>query len=384
MPGTISPISSRDSTMALTMELIARPSVTPEDMGCQSLINQRLADADFDVMPMNCNEVSNLWATHGSGSPVLVLLGHTDVVPPGPLEQWESSPFTPTIIKNRLYGRGAADMKGGVAAMVTACERFAATEHQGTLAVMLTSDEEGPAVDGTAFVVNELSKRNQRFDYCIVGEPTCDEIFGDTIKIGRRGSLNAELTVFGKQGHVAYPEHAINPIHETTRFILQLIHMASDDGDADFPSTQCQITSISSDSGATNMSPAQLHMKFNFRYHPNASAEKLRRQLEIILQHHQIEYALKWNSGAEPYRSRSGSLRSAAIAAIQQHTGIAPALDTGGGTSDGRFLAAHGAEVIEFGLTRSSIHKVNEWANLGDLPRLSQIYEQIMRDLLGG
>jgi len=371
-------------TLALARELIARPSVTPEDAGCQLLLAERLRPLGFEIEPMPFGEVENLWARRGSDGPLFCFAGHTDVVPPGPLEAWESDPFTPEIRGGLLYGRGAADMKGSIAAMVTAVERFIAShpDHRGSIAWLITSDEEGPAVNGTVKVVETLERRNEKIDWCLVGEPSCSERLGDTIKNGRRGSLNAGLVVRGVQGHVAYPHLARNPIHEALPALAELAATEWDRGNEFFPPTTFQISNIHAGTGATNVIPGELEVIFNFRYSTETTHEALEERVEEVLQRHGLDYAIEWSLSGEPFLTSAGALVDAARVAIHDVVGVEAELSTSGGTSDGRFIAPTGAQVIELGPLNATIHKVNECVGVKDLDLLSRIYERMLVLLL--
>jgi succinyl-diaminopimelate desuccinylase len=371
--------------LALACELIARPSVTPDDAGCQALIAARLQAAGFAIEHLHFGEVDNLWATHGSGGPVLALLGHTDVVPPGPREAWASDPFVPEIRDGLLYGRGAADMKGSVAAFVVALERFVAAHpnHPGTAALLLTSDEEGDAIDGVRKVADVFRERGQRIDWCITGEPSSKDVLGDLLRIGRRGTLSATLTVRGIQGHVAYPEKARNPIHQALPALTQLAARRWDEGYESFPPTSFQISNIHAGTGANNVIPGELEALFNLRYNPHWRAEQLESECEAILRAHGLEYAIRWHRGGEPFYTPEGPLRDAARDVLMAFAGGAlPEESTGGGTSDARFIAPLGAQCIEIGPVNASIHKVDEHVRVADLERLPALYLALMERLL--
>ncbi len=369
----------------LTSELIRRASVTPEDAGCQALLAARLADAGFEIENLRYGEVDNLWATHGATGPVLVFLGHTDVVPTGPAGQWSSPPFEPTIRDGHLFGRGAADMKSGVAAMTLALEEFVRRQpcHNGTVALLLTSDEEGPSIDGVSRVVEVFRHRGQRIDWCLVGEPSSQSVLGDLIRVGRRGSLHGQLKVRGVQGHVAYPEKALNPIHAAAPALAELAAMRWDEGNAEFPPTSFQISNIHAGTGANNVIPGQLDVTFNFRYSTASTAEGLREKVEACLSRHALDFGIDWNLSGEPFLTEPGQLRDAVTAAIESCCAITPTTSTGGGTSDGRFIALLGAEVVELGPLNASIHKVDEHVALADLERLPALYLGIIEILLG-
>jgi len=371
-------------TLELAKALIRRPSITPDDAGCQQLLARRLQQAGCVAKHLRFAEVDNLWLTHGSGEPVLALLGHTDVVPPGPLEEWHSKPFEPSIREGYLYGRGAADMKGSVAAMVTAMERFIAAraEHPGTLALLLTSDEEGLAINGTGKVVEYLRAEGIRIRWCVVGEPSSREKLGDLVKNGRRGSLTGELKVLGQQGHVAYPELAENPIHRLVPALEVLCAKTWDAGNAHYPATSFQISNIHAGSGASNVIPGEINLVFNFRYSTASTEAALIRHLQATLDKFALRYELDWLPSSKPFLTQSGDLLEAVKNAVLMSTGKEPELSTSGGTSDGRFIAPTGAEVVELGPVNASIHKVDECVNVQDLHTLSQIYENILLKLL--
>ncbi|MEP6880664.1 MAG: succinyl-diaminopimelate desuccinylase [Dokdonella sp.] len=370
----------------LTCELIRRASVTPDDAGCQALLAARLSDAGFKIENLRYGEVDNLWATHGTAAPVLVFLGHTDVVPTGPVQQWSSPPFEPTIRDGHLFGRGAADMKSGVAAMTLALEDYLRRnpEHDGTIALLLTSDEEGPSINGVRRVVEEFRNRGQRIDWCLVGEPSSQNVLGDLIRIGRRGSLHGQLTVRGVQGHVAYPEKALNPIHAAAPALAELAATRWDEGNASFPPTSFQISNIHSGTGANNIIPGQLDVTFNFRYSTASTADGLREKVEACLKRHSLEFSIEWNLSGEAFLTEEGPLRHAVTSAIESICGITPTASTGGGTSDGRFIAPLGAEVVELGPINATIHKIDECVSLNDLDRLTGLYLEIAERLLGG
>jgi len=374
-PASLSP------TLDLAMELMRRPSVTPDDAGCQDLMIERLEQLGFRIQRLPFGEVENVWAVRGHHGPVLAFAGHTDVVPSGPAAQWETPPFEPCInAAGELCGRGAADMKGSLAAMVTAVERFVAAhpDHPGQLAFLITADEEGPAVDGTRAVVEHLRETHERLDYCIVGEPSSSERLGDTIKNGRRGSLGGVLHVHGVQGHVAYPHMARNPIHEAAPALDALCREHWDDGNAFFPATSFQISNIRSGTGATNVIPGELEVVFNFRYSTELSHETLRRRTEAILDAHGLDYRLDWTLNGEPFLTDHGPLIEATVAGVEAVTGLTPTLSTAGGTSDGRFIATLGCQVVELGPLNATIHKVNERVRAADLDTLSRVYESIL------
>ena len=370
--------------LTLLQDLISRPSVTPHDAGCQPLIAQRLQRAGFDYEHLRYGEVDNLWATHGEGGPVLVLLGHTDVVPPGPLEAWTNDPFQPEIRDGVLYGRGAADMKSGVAAFVVAAERFVAANpgHPGTLALLLTSDEEGDAIDGVRRVAQTFRERGQRIDWCITGEPSSTEALGDLLRVGRRGSLTGHLTVRGIQGHVAYPDQARNPIHQAAPALAELATRRWDDGFETFPPTSLQVSDVHAGTGADNVIPGELQATFNLRYNPNWDAPRLEAEVEALLERHGLDYELRWHRSGEPFFTPEGPLREAAREVLTRFAGAPPEESTGGGTSDARFIAPLGAHCIEIGPVNASIHKVDENIRVADLEALPDIYQSLIERLL--
>lgn len=368
----------------LACALIERASVTPDDAGCQDLLASRLARAGFACERLRYGQVDNLWATHGQGGPVLVLLGHTDVVPSGPPEDWTDPPFTPTVRAGRLYGRGAADMKSSVAAMCVALERFVARhpEHPGTVALLVTSDEEGIALDGVRRVARTFVERRQRIDWCIVGEPSSRRQLGDLIRVGRRGSLTGRLRVLGVQGHVAYPEKALNPIHAFAAALAELTSIRWDEGDAAFPPTSFQVSNVAAGTGADNVIPGELTASFNFRYGVASSADGLIDRVESLLRRHGLNVELAWHRSGEPFVTAEGALREAVTAAIRIRCGVEAEASTGGGTSDGRFIAPLGAEVVELGPCNESIHKVDESIALDELDALPGLYEDIVERML--
>ena len=372
--------------LQLTRELIARPSVTPDDAGCQHLLAERLQRAGFAIEHLRFGAVDNLWATHGSDGPVLVLLGHTDVVPPGPREAWASDPFAPEVRDGVLYGRGAADMKGSVAAFVIALEQFvtAHPQHVGTVALLLTSDEEGDAIDGVRKVAEVFHVRGQRIDWCVTGEPSSKQMLGDLLRVGRRGSLSATLTVRGVQGHVAYPGKARNPIHQALPALAELTARQWDQGFETFPPTSLQISNIHAGTGANNVIPGALQVLFNLRYNPHWTAEKLEAECEAILHAHGLDVDLHWHRSGEPFYTPEGPLRAAAREVLAAFSGAAPEESTGGGTSDARFIAPLGAQCIEIGPVNASIHQVNEHVRVDDLQQLPALYLRLMEALLVG
>jgi succinyl-diaminopimelate desuccinylase len=370
--------------LELTRALIACPSVTPADAGCQALMTARLAASGFSIETLQFGSVTNLWARRGDAHPVLCFAGHTDVVPTGPLEEWRSDPFTPVIRDGVLYGRGAADMKSGLAAMVTATEEFVAAhpDHRGSIAFLITSDEEGPSVDGTKRVVEALKARGESIDWCIVGEPSSGQTVGDTIKIGRRGSLSGRLTVHGVQGHVAYPQLAENPVHTLAPALAELTARTWDAGDAFFQPTTFQISNLNAGTGAPNVIPGELKARFNLRYCPVQTVEALKKTVEDILARHGVRHTIEWYVSGEPFYTPPGELSQAAVDAITAVTGTAPQLSTGGGTSDGRFIAPLGAQVVELGVTNATIHKVNECVRIEEIGLLHRMYRGVLERLL--
>ena len=373
------------ATLELTLDLIARNSVTPADAGCQQVMCDRLAAIGFHIESLRYGSVENFWAKRGDTGPVLCFAGHTDVVPTGPLEEWRSNPFVPTVRDGLLYGRGAADMKSGLAAMVTATETFVRShpDHRGAIAFLITSDEEGPSVDGTKRVVETLNARSERIDWCIVGEPSSEAEIGDTIKIGRRGSLSGRLTVHGVQGHVAYPQLAENPVHMLAPALAELTSRTWDAGNEFFQPTTFQISNLNAGTGAPNVIPGELKARFNLRYSPVQTIAGLRTTVESILQKHGIRYTLEWYVSGEPFYTPAGTLSDAVVEAIRTTTGRTPKLSTGGGTSDGRFIAPMGAQVVEVGVVNATIHKVNECVRVSEIDSLHQIYHRTLLKLLG-
>jgi succinyl-diaminopimelate desuccinylase len=372
------------STLELARALIARRSVTPDDGGCQELIAARLRPLGFAVEPLVSDGVTNLWARRGTRAPLVCFAGHTDVVPTGPLGEWRSDPFVPTERDGRLFGRGAADMKTSLAAFVTAAEAFvgAHPSHRGSIAMLITSDEEGVATDGTVKVVERLEGRGERIDYCIVGEPTSVDRLGDTIKNGRRGSLSGRLVVKGIQGHVAYPHQARNPIHEFAAALAELVATEWDRGTADFPPTSWQVSNIHGGTGATNVIPAELEVQFNFRFSTASTAEGLKTRVNEILTRHGLDYAIEWTLGGEPFLTARGELVTAMLAAIKEVTGVDAEVSTTGGTSDGRFIARICPQIVELGPVNQSIHKLNEHVELAAIEPLRRIYQRVLEKLL--
>jgi succinyl-diaminopimelate desuccinylase len=377
-------IPDTDSAVALLCDLIRRASVTPQDAGCLDLIADLLKPAGFTCEAMPFGEVSNLWARRGTASPVLCFAGHTDVVPPGPLAEWRSDPFEPSFREGRLYGRGAADMKSGLAAMVMAALHFVAVHpaHGGSIAFLLTSDEEGPARDGTLKVVEALKHRNERIDWCVLGEPSSQKVLADAVRIGRRGSLGCTVTVRGIQGHVAYPEQVDNPIRRFAPILQELHDTVWDEGNEHFPPTSFQVVDITSSGGAPNVTPTELKARFNFRYSTEWNYDSLKRKVESIFDGHDIDYALQWHLSGEPFLTGAGPLTDAVVQAVREQAGFDPELSTGGGTSDGRFISPAGAQVVELGPVNASIHKVNEYVDVADVGTLSAMYLRIMELLL--
>ncbi len=371
-------------TLELAQALIARRSVTPDDAGCLDLITQYLEPLGFTCERMDCNGVSNLWARRGSAAPLVCFAGHTDVVPTGPLSEWASDPFEPVIRDNILYGRGAADMKSSIAAFIEAVAEFIGKhhDHRGSIAFLLTSDEEGPATDGTVKVVQALARRAEQLDYCIVGEPTSVKHAGDMIKNGRRGSLSGQLTVKGIQGHVAYPHLARNPVHEMAAAITELAHTEWDRGNEYFPPTTWQISNINAGTGANNVIPGAAHVKFNFRFSTASTLESLQTRVIGILDRHGLEYDLDWSYDGRPFLTGKGDLVDAVARAIKKETGIDTELSTTGGTSDGRFIVDICPQLVELGPTNATIHKLNECISLEDLEVLPRLYRQILVELL--
>jgi succinyl-diaminopimelate desuccinylase len=373
-----------DRTLALCSELIRRPSVTPADAGCQALMMERLSALGFDCLPLPFGDVSNFWAERGTDGPILVFAGHTDVVPPGPESGWRSPPFEPTLRDGVLYGRGSADMKGSLAAMLVACEDFigAHPDHSGRIGFLVTSDEEGPAEDGTVKVVEYLAQQGKRIDWCVVGEPSSSAQLGDVVKNGRRGSLGGVLTVRGVQGHIAYPQLADNPIHRALPALQALTGEHWDEGNRFFPPTSLQLSNISGGTGATNVIPGDMEVQFNFRFSTEVTDTELRQRTEAILDAHGLDYELQWQLSGQPFLTPAGELVDAALAAVREVTGLDAELSTAGGTSDGRFIAPTGAQVVELGPVNATIHKLNEAVLAADLPRLAQIYRVILEKLL--
>jgi succinyl-diaminopimelate desuccinylase len=371
-------------TLALTLDLLARPSVSPADGGCQAVMIERLSALGFEIERLPYGPVENFWAKRGSGGPVFCFAGHTDVVPTGPLEDWHTDPFAPVIQDGVLYGRGAADMKSGLAAMVTATESFvrAHPRHRGSIAFLITSDEEGPSVDGTRRVVEFLKERGETIDWCLIGEPSSESVLGDTIKIGRRGSLSGRLTVHGIQGHIAYPQTADNPIHALAPALTELTTRTWDRGNAHFQPTSFQVSNLSAGTGAPNVIPGELKARFNLRFSTEQTIESLQTTVESILRRHGVKYSLEWFISGYPFLTEPGALSEAASRAVREQLERTPVLSTGGGTSDGRFIAPMGAQVIELGVVNASIHKVNESVRVEDIQRLHALYHRTLELLL--
>ncbi len=375
-------------TLELTKHLVRLQSITPDDAGCQTVIADRLTALGFTSETMQFGEVKNLWCKKGTAAPLLVFLGHTDVVPTGPESSWQSMPFEPSERDGYLFGRGTADMKANIAAFITALERFSQTNPQsfknaGSIALLLTSDEEGPSVDGTVKAVQELVKRQEKIDYCIVGEPSSVNAVGDMVKNGRRGSLNGRIYVRGVQGHAAYPHKAINPIHTFSAALTELCQAKWDNGNEFFPPTTFQVTNLNAGTGAENVTPGQLEAWINFRYSTESTADGLKATVEAILDKHNVDYKIDWRLSGEPFLTATGKLLKAVQEAIFTETGLQTELSTSGGTSDGRFIAPTGAEVIELGLVNDTIHKVDECCSIADLNKLSSIYQEILNRLFG-
>ena len=372
------------ATLDLAIDLISRPSVTPEDAGCQTLMMHRLATMGFNNEPLRFEDVDNFWSRRGSSGPVFGCAGHTAVVPSGPADAWESAPFTPEIRDGLLYGRGAADMKGSLAAMLTATERFVSRHpaHKGSIAFLITSDEEGPAKNGTVRVVETLEARDEKIDWCLVGEPSSTRHVGDVVKNGRRGSLGCVLTVRGIQGHVAYPHLARNPVHQLAPALAELAAIEWDQGNEFFPKTTFQVSNIHAGTGATNVIPGACEVAFNFRFSTETTYESLCQRVETLLKNHGLEYTIDWNLSGLPFLTPRGELVTAARKAIRKVAGFETELSTAGGTSDGRFIAPTGTQVLELGPLNATIHQVNECVSVADLDRLSSMYEQILENLL--
>lgn len=370
-------------TLDLAKQLLSIPSVTPDDLGCQQIIAQRLKNIGFTIEHQRYGEVDNLWARYGTKSPLFVFAGHTDVVPTGPVEQWRSDPFTPTIENDVLTARGSADMKSSLAAMVCACEAFLGNNIaiDGSIAFLITSDEEGPAIDGTVKVIDYLNSHNEKIDWCLVGEPSSTETVGDVIKNGRRGSFSGDLTIHGVQGHIAYPHLARNPIHLFAGALQDLCNEAWDEGNEFFPPTSFQISNIHAGTGASNVIPGELNVQFNLRFSTEITDQLIRQRVENILEKHQMQYTLNWTLSGQPFLTAEGELLEAARSAIRSVCGFESELSTSGGTSDGRFIAPTGAQVIELGPVNESIHKINENININEMEKLTEIYTEVLRQL---
>ncbi len=372
------------ATLKLATDLIARPSVTPDDAGCQALLIERLNAIGFACEILVFDDVTNLWARRGKTGPVLAFAGHTDVVPPGPLEKWHSDPFIPEVRDGNLFGRGAADMKSSIAAMVTACERYVVEHpnHRGSIALLITSDEEGKAINGTVKVIETLEARGEKIDWALIGEPSSHAHVGDVVKNGRRGSIGAKLVIHGVQGHVAYPHKVDNPIHRAMPALHELARHEWDQGNRFFPPTSFQISNINSGTGAHNVVPAHAEVAFNLRYSTEIDAKQIIETTRVILDKHELDYDIDWSISGYPFLTPEGELVAAAKQAIKQHTGLTTSLETTGGTSDGRFIAPTGAQVLELGPVNESIHKLNEHVNTQELDQLSDIYQSILENLL--
>jgi succinyl-diaminopimelate desuccinylase len=373
-----------DRTLQLAQELIRRRSVTPDDQGCQELMIGRLEAIGFDIHRLRFEDVDNFWARRGSEGPLVVFAGHTDVVPTGPIDDWQHDPFSAQIVDDKLYGRGAADMKSSLAAFVTAIENFvqAHPQHKGSIGLLITSDEEGPSVNGTVKVVQWLQQQGINIDYCLVGEPSSENELGDIIKNGRRGSLNGKLKIFGKQGHVAYPHLAVNPIHQAAPALTDLVNETWDEGNEYFPATSFQVSNIHAGTGAENVIPGTLEIDFNFRFSTSVTEAELKQRTEAVLHKHGLNFQIDWRLSGNPFLTKVGTLVNAAQRAVESVLGKPPRLSTGGGTSDGRFIAPTGAEVVELGPLNQTIHQVNEHVSASDPAILSSIYQQILENLL--
>jgi succinyl-diaminopimelate desuccinylase len=372
------------AVLDLTRELIARPSVTPDDAGCQTLLGERLAAAGFSVTPLRFGDTDNLWAMHGSGAPLLALVGHTDVVPPGPLTEWTTPPYEPTVRDGQLYGRGSADMKASIAALTLAAIDFvrAHPAHRGSLAILYTSDEEGSAANGIRKVMPWLAEQGLKIDHALIGEPSSGCRLGDRIRIGRRGSMHCHLTIRGVQGHVAYPQLARNPVHEFAPALAELVALRFDEGNAHFPPTTMQIYEMRCGTGANNVIPGELDLSFNFRFGTASSEQSLRGQVEDILRRHGLDYELRTRVASAPFLTTTPALIDAVVHSVREVLGVETVQDTGGGTSDGRFIAPTGAEVVELGPVNASIHKVDECVAVADLEPLQSTYRRIIERLL--
>ncbi|HIF9199768.1 succinyl-diaminopimelate desuccinylase [Photobacterium damselae] len=375
---------SDSPVISLAKDLLSRRSVTPEDAGCQDVMIERLRQLGFCIETMVFDDTTNLWARRGTQAPLFVFAGHTDVVPSGPIEQWHTHPFEPTIKGGMLYGRGAADMKGSLACMIVAIERFIAEnpDHQGSIGLLITSDEEGPFINGTTRVVDTLEARNEKIDLCIVGEPSSTLVVGDVVKNGRRGSITGDLTVKGIQGHVAYPHLADNPVHRALPALAELAAKTWDNGNDYFPPTSFQIPNINAGTGASNVVPGECQVQFNFRFSTELTDEAIKAQVHEILDQHQLDYHLNWTLSGHPFLTEKGTLVDAVVAAIEEVAHITPELSTSGGTSDGRFIARTGAQVIELGPVNATIHKVNECVKIEDLELLTDMYQKVLEKTL--
>ncbi len=373
-----------DDVIEVTKRLISKPSITPDDAGCQDFMIDSLKELGFECEPMIFEDTTNLWARRGFSKPVFCFAGHTDVVPTGPVENWQFDPFKPTQKDGFLYGRGAADMKASLAAMMMATKRFVNDyqNHKGSIAFLITSDEEGPFINGTTRVVDTLEARNEKIDYCIVGEPSSTEQTGDVVKNGRRGSLTAELTILGKQGHVAYPHLVDNPIHSASKFLSDLSSTHWDNGNKFFPETSMQISNINAGTGATNVVPGSIDIVFNFRYSTEVTAQDLTAKVEALLDKHNLKYKLKWTYNGVPFLTDRGELVDACVKAIKDVTDLDTQLSTAGGTSDGRFIAPTGAQVIELGPENNTIHQIDECVNINNVKTLEDVYYQVLVNLL--
>ncbi|HIF9495716.1 TPA: succinyl-diaminopimelate desuccinylase [Photobacterium damselae] len=375
---------SDSPVISLAKDLLSRRSVTPEDAGCQDVMIERLRQLGFCIETMVFDDTTNLWARRGTQAPLFVFAGHTDVVPSGPIEQWHTHPFEPTIKGGMLYGRGAADMKGSLACMIVAIERFIAEnpDHQGSIGLLITSDEEGPFINGTTRVVDTLEARNEKINLCIVGEPSSTLVVGDVVKNGRRGSITGDLTVKGIQGHVAYPHLADNPVHRALPALAELAAKTWDNGNDYFPPTSFQIPNINAGTGASNVVPGECQVQFNFRFSTELTDEAIKAQVHEILDQHQLDYHLNWTLSGHPFLTEKGTLVDAVVAAIEEVAHITPELSTSGGTSDGRFIARTGAQVVELGPVNATIHKVNECVKIEDLELLTDMYQKVLEKTL--
>lgn len=374
----------KNEIINLAQNLIRRPSISPDDQGCQQMIAERLANLGFEIEWMNFGETTNLWAKHGSTKPLVAFAGHTDVVPTGDESQWQYAPFSAEIVGDMLYGRGAADMKGSLAAMIVAAEEYVKTNpnHKGTIAFLITSDEEAAAKDGTTKVVDALMARGELIDYCMVGEPSSSQTLGDIVKNGRRGSITGNLYIQGIQGHVAYPHLAENPVHKAAPFLTELTQYQWDKGNEFFPPTSLQIANIQAGTGSNNVIPGELYVQFNLRYCTEVTDEMIKDKVVEMLQKHDLKYRIEWNLSGKPFLTKPNKLVKAVVDSLEQVVGITPKLDTGGGTSDARFIALMGGEVVELGPLNATIHKVNECVSIPDLVTLGDVYKQMLIHLL--